>query len=314
MCFERGLEWGGLSVDQPRIGLFGGSLGLDRTRWTHRLGKLIRREILLPAFDLRSETAPLFFESIRRSGFRHLLGYASAIHRLATLSDETAARLSFDVVFPTAEQLMPEWRETIRNSFKCEILPYYGCGEINSLGYSLPGSRSYVIPEEHCLIEVLQEDGTTRLAGEGRFVATSLVNYAMPLMRYVNGDAGAVATIDSALPFARIERLDGRYNSLLMTDTGDLISGVIGTHVFRHVTTSVESYRIIQEEPLHVVIKVVPRESQLPSRDEELIRRLFARHLGPRMEITIERVESLPVLASGKTTFVINRCLEKDQR
>ena len=94
-----------------------------------------------------------------------------------------------------------------------------------------------------------------------------------------------------------------------MTDSGDLISGVIGTHVFRHVTASVETYRIIQEEPLHVVIKIVPRNERLSPADETLIRHLFAKHLGPKMRITVEHVSSIPAPPSGKAVFVINRCL-----
>ena len=47
-----------------------------------------------------------------------------------------------------------------------------------------------------------------------------------------------------------------------MTDRGDLISGVIGTHVFRHVR-SVKQYQIVQEESLSLLIKVVPIVARL---------------------------------------------------
>jgi phenylacetate-CoA ligase len=310
MSYERGLHWGGLSVDQPRIRLFGGSLGLDRMRWTTRIGKIFRRDLLLPAFELRSDTAPVFFEAIRRSGLRHVVGYASALYRLAKLADVMARDVCFDAVFPTAEQLLPEWHDQIRKSFACKILPYYGCGEMNSLGFVKDANPSYVIPEEHCLIEAVREDGAAGFAGDGRFALTSLANYAMPLLRYVNGDAGSLGLSRDGSPFACIDRLDGRYNSFLMTDSGELISGVIGTHVFRQVVKSVESYRIIQEEPLRIVIKIVPRENSVPETDVQLIQRLFAKHLGDKMRVDTEIVQSLPPLESGKTVFVINKCLE----
>ena len=92
-----------------------------------------------------------------------------------------------------------------------------------------------------------------------------------------------------------------------MTDTGDLISGAIGPHIFRHLV-SVQSYRIIQEEPLRLVIKIVPK-SDFSEEDQRLIVDLFAKHLGSRMKITIEKVPSLPVSPSGKSVFVINNCL-----
>jgi phenylacetate-coenzyme A ligase PaaK-like adenylate-forming protein len=131
----------------------------------------------------------------------------------------------------------------------------------------------------------------------------------MPIVRYCNGDSGKIAAPAGTLPFSRIERLDGRYNSFLLTDTGDLISGVIGTHVFRHLTAAVETYRIIQYEPLQLVVKVVPKGEQFSSREETLIRDLLGKHLGSRMRITIETVPSIPAPPSGKSVFVVNHCL-----
>ena len=77
---------------------------------------------------------------------------------------------------------------------------------------------------------MMQRDGTAGLYGDGRFAITDLDNYAMPLIRYVNGDAGKVSANFNVAgtPFSQIERLDGRYNSFLMTDAGDLISGAMG--------------------------------------------------------------------------------------
>src|SRR6185369_2389689 len=119
-----------------------------------------------------------------------------------------------------------------------------------------------------------------------------------------NGDAGKISCAQGEVPLSRIERLDGRYNSLLMTDTGELISGAIGPHIFRHVP-SVQIYRIIQEEPLRIVIKIVPK-SDFSEEDRRLIINLLGRHLGSNMKITIEKVPDLPVPPSGKSVFVIN--------
>jgi hypothetical protein len=103
--------------------------------------------------------------------------------------------------------------------------------------------------------------------------------------------------------------LDGRYNSFLLTDKGDLISGAIGAHIFRHLTSAVETYRIIQYEPLHVVVEVVPGNQRLSMQAEALIKELLGKHLGSRMRITIETVASIPAPPSGKVVFVINHCL-----
>lgn len=308
MCHERGLRWGGLGQEVPRIKLFGGSLGIDKKPLIQQLGTNIRGDVFLPAFELRADTAEAFFNRIHRSKCRFLIGYASAIFRLAELAAAMDQKIRFDAVFPTAELLLPEWRETIREVFACQVLPYYGCGEVGALGFSRPESNYYFIPGEHVIIEALQKDGCSQLSGDGGFVITDLDNYAMPIIRYINGDAGKVSdSCDNSFPFSRIERLDGRYNGLLLTDTGDLISGVIGTHIFRHVS-SVRTYRIIQETPLDVTITIVSEPSYSKT-DEKLILDLFARHLGRKTKIVIEKVSHIDSPPSGKSVFVINRCL-----
>ena len=308
MCYERGLRWGGLEVNEPRIQLFGGSLGLDKIQLTTKVKNILRRNLFLPAFELRTDNAMLYFDKVRRSKCHFLLGYASAIYRFAVLAEEMNQKLEFNAVFPTAELILPEWENVIREVFKCKVLPYYGCGEVNSLGFYTLDSNAYLIPEEHAIIEIMQNDSSVQLSGEGRFIITDLDNYAMPIIRYINGDAGKISSCsDRYHPFSQIERLDGRYNSFLMADTGDLISGVIGTHIFRHLL-SVQNYRIIQEEPLRLVIKIVPK-SNFSNEDQRLIMNLFAKHLGNRMRITIEKVPSIPTPTSGKSMFVINNCL-----
>lgn len=309
MCYERGLGWGGKKVDEPRILLSGGTLGIENTSLITRIGNALRGDLFIPAFELRADNALCYFDQIRRSKCRFIVGYASALYRLAVLAKELDQKIGFTAAFPTAELLMPEWEEVIRQTFGCFVLPFYGCGEVNSLGFSALQFEGYLVPEEHALIEVMQEDGVTQLYGKGRFLVTDLDNYAMPIIRYANGDAGIISGANGHLPYSRIERLDGRYNSLLMTDTGDLISGVIGTHVFR-LTSSVKSYRIIQEEPLKVTIKIVPKHHGVSEGDERLVLGLFAKYLGNRMKITIETLSDLPAQPSGKSVFVINRCLQ----
>jgi phenylacetate-CoA ligase len=155
----------------------------------------------------------------------------------------------------------------------------------------------------------MQGDGSTQLYGDGRFLLTDLDNYAMPIVRYANGDAGKVSPPKGRFPYSRIERLDGRYNSLLMTDSGDLISGVIGTHVFR-LTSSVKTYRIIQEEPLRITVKMVPKNGKVSENDERLVVDLFAKYLGKGITIRLEKVQELPIPPSGKSVFVVNHCLQ----
>jgi phenylacetate-CoA ligase len=311
MCFERGLEWGGLRFDRARVVIFGGSLGLGQPSATQRVARLLRGDLFVPAFELRSDTAQRYVSAIRDSGVRFAVGYASALYSLARLTEDTGKHIRFDAVFPTAELLLPEWESVIRRAFQCAVLPFYGSGEVNSLGFSRSGAPGYSIPEEHAVIETVTGEGEANLVGDGAFLVTDLDNYAMPLLRYRNGDAGKISECNgSSSPFSQIERLDGRSNSFLMTDKGSLISGVIGTHVFREVPGAVKTYQVIQEEPRRIVIKIVETPA-FTDAHERLIVGLLTRYLGPEMKIDVEKVPSIPIPPSGKAVFVINRCLDE---
>jgi phenylacetate-CoA ligase len=311
MCLERGLKWGGLDPGTPRVRLVGGSLGMRPPRVATRVAKVLRPDLFVPAFELSDDKARFFITKIRESGHRFLIGYASAIYRLAVLSRKLGEPLRFVAVFPTSELLLPEWGNVIREVFGSSVFPYYGSGEVNSLGFCRPGVVGYVVPEEHVVIETVNGEGQSNLVGDGAFLVTDLDNYAMPLLRYRNGDAGKISECDDrSSPFRRIERLDGRFNSFLMTDKGSLISGVIGTHVFREVPTAVSAYQVIQEEPRRIVIKIV-KTPAFTDAHERLIVGLLMRHLGPEMKIEVEKVPDIPIPPSGKAIFVINRCLDE---
>ena len=142
------------------------------------------------------------------------------------------------------------------------------------------------------MIEVVSDGGEAALSGDGLFLITDLDNYAMPMLRYENGDAGKISGPDGdGSPFSRIERLDGRCNSFLMTDKGALISGVMGTHVFREVSSAVKAYQIVQEEPRRIVIKIV-ETAEYHGGGREAHRRPVYATLGQGMRIGVEKVRA----------------------
>jgi phenylacetate-coenzyme A ligase PaaK-like adenylate-forming protein len=309
-AYLRGLSWGGLTLRGRRIQLFGGSLGIQPLRRFDRLRKWFSGITSLPAFELSPRNVGTYATQIRRSGASFLIGYASACYSLATLVEAAGEKLSFTAVFPTAELCPPFWAETIARVFGAKVLPYYGCGEVNSLGYSCPVSGFYHTCDEHAVIEVENDAGQATLQGDGSFLITDLDNRAMPIIRYRNGDAGQLGSSECPCgrTLGRILRLDGRVNDMLVTTTGTRISGVIATHSFRLIN-NVESYQVVQRTPGHVTVRVVPGPGYDPTLEEQKILRIFGKHLGEGSQIVIEYVPSIARTPSGKARFVINESL-----
>lgn len=315
-AYWRGFGWGGLTLEQPWVQLFGGSLGHQATRPLNRLRNWMAGKVFLPAFELGAHNVARYVDEIKAARAQFLVGYASACHQLAVLVERAGLTLPLTAAFPTAELLPDEWRATIARVFGAKVLPYYGCGEVQSLGYSCPDADEpvYHSSDEHVVLEVERSDGSAALEGSGAFLVTDLDNRAMPLIRYRNGDAGTLAPpgCSCGRTLGRILRLDGRVNDVLITTRGDRISGVIGTHTFRLVE-NVEAYQIVQKRPGQATLKLVRGPGYDASVEEPKMRDIFRKHLGETAEIDVTYVESIPRTAAGKARFVINEYLAAGQ-
>jgi phenylacetate-CoA ligase len=157
------------------------------------------------------------------------------------------------------------------------------------------------------VIEVVTACGWASLGGEGPFLVTDLDNHALPMLRYRNGDAGALASpgCRCGRSLGRITRIDGRVNDVLYTTSGSAISGAIGPHAFKMVE-GVEQFQIIQGRPGQVAISIVCLPGYAAAVEEPKIDRIFRQHLGRDAEIAIRYVDWIPRTAAGKARFVIN--------
>jgi len=310
-AYWRGFGWGGLELGTPWVQLFGGQLGQGNGRPMNRLKNWFAGKVFLPAFELGEANVGAYVAAIQRAGARFLVGYASACHQLAVLAERAGLALRLDAVFPTAELLPQHWGERIARVFGAKVLPYYGCGEVQSLGYSCPEAPGvYHTSDEHAIIEVEDRQGNAGLEGEGAFLITDLDNRAMPLIRYRNGDAGLIGAPGCACgrTLGRILRLDGRVNDVLLTTAGVAISGVIGTHSFR-VVSGVSAYQIVQRRPGQVLLRIVRGSGWDAAKEEPKLRKIYADHLGAGSEVEIEYVDEIAKTAAGKARFVINEYL-----
>lgn len=311
-CYWRGFGWGGLHLGDAFVQLFGGTLNVAAPRPLDRAKSWFSGKHFLPAFELGPHNASRYVDAIRASGARFLIGYTSAVYLLASLIVRGGAPPRLDAVFPTAEPLLDGWRETIARAFGARVLPYYGCGEIQSLGYACPEADDaegpvYHTCDEHAVIEVEPAGGRAALFGEGPFLVTDLDNHAMPLIRYRNGDAGALGPpgCRCGRSLGLITRIDGRVNDVLYTTGGVPISGAIGPHAFKMVT-GVEQFQIIQRRAGQIAIHIVRLPGYVAATEEPKIDHIFRQHLGSEAEIEIRYLDFIPRTAAGKARFIIN--------
>ncbi len=88
-----------------------------------------------------------------------------------------------------SQQMTRDVRELVEKIFQVPVNENYGLNEIGVVASRCPEGGRYHVHAEHCLVEVVDDDGIPCSEGEvGRIVVTGLTNSAMPLIRYDSGD------------------------------------------------------------------------------------------------------------------------------
>jgi phenylacetate-CoA ligase len=310
MCFERGIGWGGLRPGMGRVVLTGGSVGVSPKTRRQKLAGTLSGQVNLLAYDLSRQNLNEYVEAIRRSRSEFVIGYANNIYHLARLLLERGDDLRLRAVFTTAERLLPTWARTIRQAMNCQLYSYYGCGECNSLGFQCQEGDAYHISEEHVILQVEAETAKSDSEESGRLLITDLDNYAMPLLRYENGDYLTLQNRPCACgrSLRLIAKLEGRTYEFLYGTSRELVSAGICDVILGNVT-AVAEFQVRQQKFDHILILLVLCRN-LTDDDHAFILKSFRYYLGESMEIEIRIVKAITRSKAQKLQTAVNELLQ----
>lgn len=311
-AYLRGFEWMHYQLGNPMVRLFGGSLGLKaKPNMKDKLRERLLNHRFLPAFELTQENVKSYADTICQARGGVLVGYASAVMNLVEYMSRSGLQGSpLRSVICTAEYLPDEWRKRISEVLGVPVFCYYGCGEVNSIAYECAGVDGYIVSEECVILEVVvSSDDSTKFQDEGRGLAcvTALFNYAMPLIRYLNGDVLELDRSPSESGRLRIATLEGRVLDRLVATDGHMVSGALPSHLVFKSGVPVWKYQIVQAEKdkifFHYLMSAGNDFTPLMS---DTLATALRRYLGEDMKISFV-LGNFEVPTSGKHRFVINR-------
>jgi phenylacetate-CoA ligase len=140
--------------------------------------------------------------------------YPSQLFFIAKYILHNNIKLNFKpkTIITHAEILTETMRKTIEEAFDTSVHDEYGSNEFNRIGFECKNRFGYHVPEDALIVEILDENGNEVKENEtGEVVITSLLNKAMPLIRYRQEDY-AIKTdnkCEIAYPI-RIKSIEGR--------------------------------------------------------------------------------------------------------
>jgi len=293
-AYWQGLEWMGWKQGEKIVKLFGGSLGFGNTTFKSTFKSMLINQVFLPAFELKKSNAHKYLSALHSSST--LIGYSSAIYELSQLAKELGYSTQVRNVFVTAEQLPETWAIEISSVFGCEVKSFYGCGEVNSLGFQLNQGGFYKIPIGHVKIESITHDNFN-----SSLALTSLHNYAQPLIRYINGDVGALNEDDNTY----IEKLHGRTADFFKTSDGKLISGSIAPHSILITNLPVKKYQFIQRKFDEIEFRYSKDKGELTVDQMHGLTAIYTSHFNYEVKITFSKTSNFIKSKSEKHRLIV---------
>lgn len=212
------------------------------------------------------------------------------------------------LIITTAELLPAEWKNEIKDVFQCPVKSYYGCGEIQSLGYQETEGDTYTIPNDVNYVESIEHDNI-----KNTLAITSLHNKAMPMIRYIPGDIGIVSHEPVKYQkYYGITNLMGRTADLFMDRFGNKVSNILGTHSIFKLEIPVKKYQFIQWSlnTLEFRYNLIKDDEDITRNDKERILEIYRGILGPNLTINFNHTDNFELSKMGKFRIVINKINE----
>ena len=242
------------------------------------------------------------------------LGYASAydaICRFLDANKKVKVKANILSAIAMSEALNEYTKNAMQQHFNCKCVSRYSNVENGIIAQqSVAGGNEFYINFASYYVEVLNlfNNEPSPFGKEGRIVVTDLYNKAMPMIRYDTGDIGVMnERLFEGKKILLLEKIEGRKMDMVFSSNGDLVSSFTITNgMWKY--TELKQYQFIQTDKNKYLFKL---NCELPFIREGTLVNEFQQYFGPGAEISVEYVNEIPLLNSGKRKKVMNLYLAK---
>ncbi|MGH7506010.1 MAG: phenylacetate--CoA ligase family protein, partial [Longimicrobiales bacterium] len=290
-------RWMGVRPGDPRLVLWGERDFVAPATAMRRLSRRMWRETRLVAYQTSDADIDAQARAAARTRVVLLRGYASAVYRFAERAGALGIRIpTLRAVTTTADALLPAMRRTIEDALGVPVFDQYACGEVIGGAYECEARRGLHVVEEHNVIEVDAPGGE-----EGDILMTDLDNFAMPLIRYRNGDQGAFETTPCACGRAsrRLQTPIGRAAEIVILPDTQRLNRTFFKRFFNQFQ-EVRTYQIAQTGAERYEIRIEEGEA----RDRAELEQGLRGHFGTAVELRF-RYGPIAPLPGGKVPIIV---------
>jgi phenylacetate-CoA ligase len=316
----RALEWTGWRFGDRQARLWHQTLGMSRSQIVReRIDAWFMRRLFIPAFEIKGENLEEFVGMIRRHDPVLVDGYAESLNFLATYVREGhEPGFSPKAVMSSAQVLPENVRSVIEEGFATRVYDKYGSREFSGIAYQCGESHDHHVMDESYIVELLV-DGRPALPGEiGEIVITDLNNFSVPLIRYRIGDLATDVDDHQPCPcgrsMSRIGRIEGRTQAIVHCGNGTWLPGTFFAHFFKDHEYAIRFFQIYQDRKNAFTLRIVKNRQFTLEAFQQVLANLRD-YVGDesQTEITVEFVDEIPLVRTGKRSPVVSTLKEDFQ-
>lgn len=305
----RGLGCGGYKLGD-KIAVIAGSSLIPTTKSgaKRKIQDFFLKARHYSSFEMSEENLFKYFYDINNWKPDFFRGYASSLYFFARFIKDKNLKLNFQpkAIFTTAEKLFDKQRILIEEIFKAKIFDNYGLNDGGISAFECKEHCGLHVGTERAILEII-DNNKQIINQEGKILATSLYNYALPFIRYDTGDLGIISASECSCgrKTPLVKKIIGRTTEFLK-----LNNVVIGSPVLTVLMGKfdIKQYQIIQNGPSSIICKII-RGKTFKIEDENFIKKSFCSHVG-EINIKLNYVDSILPTKAGKHKFIINNLEE----
>lgn len=263
-----------------------------------------------PVFDLSDAKMEEIIKTFRRKPFVYTNGYASSLAYFAKFLLRKGLVLkdicpTLRLTITTSEVCDDIDKATMEKGFGVPVANEYGAAELDWLAMH-DAEGNWIINNETLLVEIIDDEGKPCLPGiEGRVIVTSLLNKAMPFIRYDVGDRAVLADgmKDS---YQLMQRVAGRNNDIIRLPSGKVAMGFTIYYLAKELLEKgdirVNEFVMVQKA-LDVFEVHYSADQDLTNNDKQLLLATLEQYLEPGLSCSFIRKEYVGRTHAGKLKY-----------
>ena len=307
--------WTGYVVGEPKYLLWPEmhGPGVQQSRARSRLGMTLRNETTMDTRRMTPQGMHAFLDGVHRHRPTLIQAFPENLYEIARMALREGIRPGSPRSIVTgAGNLFPSMRPTIELAFRAPIFNRYGSREVSGVAAECEAHSGLHVCLSIQHVEILRSDGSPAMPGElGEVVVTSLVNYAMPLIRYRLGDLAAWAGEECSCgrSWPLLSEIAGRTRDLFVRKDGSYVR--ILERVF-HEQSWIRKFQVVQEEHDLVRAFIVPYADVSDpltkhAKGKQQVEQSIIDVMGPDCTVEILLVDHIKDSPSGKFRHHISK-------